>query len=167
MAKRKTRALNQKENQMSDEQPQAPVVEAAQNLRSFMPPTLVPAAPPAPEAATGTSASATPTDEQDMSGIPPESIPDPESVFRLAMLDERLARIKMERALKSNLFEVRVAQLQEERKNVMKQLGREESETTSELERVRAIISQKHRIDLSLYAYDDATGTLKFIPATP
>ena len=163
MAKRKNRVHNQKETHMADEQPQpqTPITEATQNLRTAMSSELTPAAPKAPEA------EQVPAQQQEATGLPPEAIADPESVFRLAMLDERRARITMERTLKINLFDTKMLQLQEEKKNTIKQLGREESETTSELERVRRIISQKHRIDLSLYAYDDATGTLKFMPITP
>ena len=161
MAKRKNRVHNQKETHMAEEQPQTPITEATQNLRTAMSSELTPAAPKAPEA------EQVPAQQQEATGLPPEAIADPESVFRLAMLDERRARITMERTLKINLFDTKMLQLQEEKKNTIKQLGREESETTSELERVRIIISQKHRIDLSLYAYDDATGTLKFMPITP
>ena len=133
MAKRKNKVFNRKENHVADEQPQVPVTETAQ----------IP--------------------QEEITGLPPQRIADPESVFRLAMLDERRARITMERTLKINLLDTKILQLQEEKKNMIKQLGREESETTSELERVRAIISQKHGIDLSLYGYDDATGTLNFL----
>lgn len=133
MAKRKNKSFNRKENHVADEQPQVPVTEAAQ----------IP--------------------QEEITGLPPQRIADPESVFCLAMLDERRARITMERTLKINLLDTKMLQLQEERKNMIRQLGREESETTSELERVRAIISQKHGIDLSLYGYDDATGTLNFL----
>lgn len=146
---------------MTDEQPQAPVI----NLRSAMAPELTPAVPPTLDP-TEASAVKAPESEGDVLGLPPETISDPESVFRLGMLDERLARIKLERTLKINLLDTKMLQLQEEKKSMIKQLGREESETTSELERVRAIISQKHGIDLSLYAYDDATGVLKLMSAT-
>lgn len=98
-------------------------------------------------------------------GLPPENIDDPASVFHLAFLDERLHRIRLERQLRIGVFDARAAQLQEERKSVIRQLALEESETTSELERARTDISKKHGIDLSLYAYDDATGTLKLLTA--
>jgi len=96
-------------------------------------------------------------------GLPPESVADPESVFHLAFLDERLSRIRMERQTRTLLCDVRLQQVQEERKNIVKQLGREELETTDELARVRGNISKKHGIDLPLYAYDDATGTLRLL----
>jgi hypothetical protein len=166
MAKRKNRTHNQKEIHMADEQFQVPVTEAAQNLRSAMAPELTPAAPKLLEP-TEASAVKAPRHEEGDLGLPPETIADPESVFRLGMLDERLARIKLERTLRANLLDAKILQFQEEKKNMIKHLGREESETTSELERVRVIISQKHQIDLSLYAYDDATGTLKFMAVMP
>ena len=106
----------------------------------------------------------TPPPVEDL-GLPPESIEDPASVFRLALLDERLRRVKLERQLRISVLDTRAVQLQEERKSAIRQLALEESETTTELERARADISKKHKIDLSLYAYDDATGTLKLLSA--
>lgn len=103
--------------------------------------------------------------EEDVTGLPLENIVDPEAVFRLAYLDEKLKRIKVERQAKLTQLDIRTLQLQEERKTVVRQLGMEESETTEEMVRTRANISKKYGIDLSLYGYDDATGVLKLITA--
>lgn len=97
-----------------------------------------------------------------------ECIEDPAGVLRLALLQERLQRILTEKQTRPAWFEARTAQvirqIQDERNNKMKNLAQEESETTAEIKMLQEFLAQKHGIDLSLYSYDDATGTLLLLP---
>lgn len=97
-----------------------------------------------------------------------ERIEDPVGVLRLALLQERMLRIKAEKQTRPAWFDARIAQairqLTEERNKKAAELNQEEAETTAEMKMVREFLAQKHGIDLSLYSYDDATGTLLLLP---
>lgn len=99
---------------------------------------------------------------------PKERIEDPVGVLRMALLQERIARIRAEQQTRPPWFEARVAhairQIQEERARKMTELAQEESETTAEIKMHQEFLAQKHGIDLSLYSYDDSTGTLLLLP---
>jgi len=97
-----------------------------------------------------------------------ERIDDPVGVLRLIFLEERMKRILVEKQTRPAWFEARVAQaiqqVQADRNKNMQRLAQEESETIAEIKMLKEFLAQKHGIDLSLYSYDDATGTLSLLP---
>jgi hypothetical protein len=96
-------------------------------------------------------------------------IDDPVTVLRLVFLEERMKRILVEKQTRPAWFEARVAQaiqqVQADRNKAMQRLSQEESETIAEIKMVKEFLAQKHGIDLSLYSYDEATGTLSLLPS--
>lgn len=96
-------------------------------------------------------------------------IDDPVTVLRLVFLEERMKRILVEKQTRPAWFEARVAQaiqqVQADRNKAMQRLSQEESETITEIKMVKEFLAQKHGIDLSLYSYDEATGTLSLLPS--
>jgi len=113
------------------------------------PTAVVALAPPAPPVRTG----------------PPEEINDPEIVLRIGILEERIQRLALEKQVKVTGYNVRIASLQQEAQGELKKLAAEESVTTQEIKNVRELLSKKHGVDLSLYGYNDATGTLNLLSA--
>jgi hypothetical protein len=96
-------------------------------------------------------------------------IDDPATVLRLVFLEERMKRILVEKQTRPAWFEARVAQaiqqVQADRNKAMQRLSQEESENIAEIKMVKEFLAQKHGIDLSLYSYDEATGTLSLLPS--
>lgn len=97
-----------------------------------------------------------------------ERIEDPVGVLRYALLQERILRIRSEQQTRPAWFEARIAQairqVNDERTKKLKELAQEESETIAEIKMQQEFLAQKHGIDLSLYSYNDSTGTLLLLP---
>lgn len=121
----------------------------------------VPVAPPI-----ATPAPAEPEPEIELQG-PPEEINDPEIILRLGILDERLLRLNLEKQVKVTNYNVRIVSLRTEAENAVKEIDQEVAATSEELTNLRKILSEKHQIDLSLYGYNEATGTLNLLSAQP
>jgi hypothetical protein len=162
MSKRKSNKWWQKERNdemsKSDQSSNTPPV----TLRPMLDPASFGVAPPTPTPAA--VALPTPTLVPVKAG-PPEEINDPEIVLRIGILEERIQRLALEKQVKVTGYNVRIASLQQEAQGELKKLAAEESVTTQEIKNVRELLSKKHGVDLSLYGYNDATGTLNLLPA--
>jgi hypothetical protein len=109
---------------------------------------------------------------------PPEEILDPAGVLRLAMLEERMRRIIMESQARSTLYDAEIIkintqlqvlpqqleQLKANKQTDVSKLANDRAETGKEIQELREVLSKKHQIDLSLYGYNDVTGTLNLLP---
>jgi hypothetical protein len=162
MSKRKSNKWWQKERNdemsKSDQSSNTPPV----TLRPMLDPASFGAVPTAPTPALAV----VPTPPTPPARVgPPEEINDPEIVLRIGILEERMQRLALEKQVKVTGYNVRIASLQQEAQGELKKLAAEEFVTTQEIKNVRELLSKKHGVDLSLYGYNDATGTLNLLPA--
>jgi hypothetical protein len=109
---------------------------------------------------------------------PPEEILDPAGVLRLAMLEERMQRLVIESQARANLYDAEIIkinnqlqvlpqqleQLKINKKADAERLAQTRLNTGKEIQELREVLSKKHQIDLSLYGYNDVTGTLNLLP---
>jgi thioredoxin-like negative regulator of GroEL len=94
----------------------------------------------------------------------PIEIVDPASVFKLALLQERISNTNTERLYKRLLYEIKLRDLKNEAKTVDSQLDLQALQGQRDVVSLQKEVEAKYGIKLSEYGYDDVTGKLTKLP---